>query len=66
MHEITPQETYQLDSSDYDSDEEREALSEGEYDRLAEEGQCICPTSHSPSNSPRQPKMRSPKRSGRD
>lgn len=37
VHEINPSETYQIDSSNYDSDEEREALSEGEYDQLAEE-----------------------------
>ncbi len=37
VHEIKPSETYQIDSSDYDSDEEREALTDGEYERLAEE-----------------------------
>lgn len=33
-----PPETYQIDSDDYDSDEERENLSSEEFELLAEEG----------------------------
>jgi NAD-dependent histone deacetylase SIR2 len=43
-HEIQPGETYQIDSSEYDSDEERDGLDEDEYDRLVDEGK------HSSSN----------------
>ncbi|KAK4688847.1 hypothetical protein P7C73_g1254, partial [Tremellales sp. Uapishka_1] len=38
-HEITPAETYQLDSDDYDSEEERDGLGDDEYERLAEEAE---------------------------
>lgn len=37
VHEIKPDETYQIDSSEYDSDE-REDIDDEEYDRLVEEG----------------------------
>lgn len=36
--EIIPAETYQIDSDDYDSDQERDDLEDDEYDRLVEEG----------------------------
>lgn len=36
--EIRPGDTYQIDSEEYDSDQERDNLSDGEYDRLVEEG----------------------------
>lgn len=38
-HEIQPGETYQIDSSEYDSEEERDGLGEDEYDRLVDEGE---------------------------
>jgi hypothetical protein len=37
-HEIEPAETYQIDSSEYDSDEDREGLDSEEYDLLVDEG----------------------------
>lgn len=36
--EIKPGDTYQIDSEEYDSDQERDNLSDGEYDKLVEEG----------------------------
>ena len=39
VHEIQPGETYQIDSSDYDSEEERDNLGEEEYDALVDEGE---------------------------
>lgn len=36
--EIRPGDTYQIDSEEYDSDQERDNLSDGEYDKLVEEG----------------------------
>jgi hypothetical protein len=39
MQGVAPSESYQIDSDDYDSDEERENLSPDELERLAEEGQ---------------------------
>lgn len=41
VHEIKPGETYQIDSSDYDSEEERDNLGEDEYDALVDEGQLL-------------------------
>ena len=38
VHEIKPGETYQIHSSDYDSEEERDNLGEEEYDALVDEG----------------------------
>ncbi|WVO16700.1 hypothetical protein L204_104381 [Cryptococcus depauperatus] len=37
--EIKPGDTYQLDSEEYDSDQERDELSEEEYDKLVEEAE---------------------------
>ncbi|WWC68130.1 uncharacterized protein I206_102052 [Kwoniella pini CBS 10737] len=37
--EITPAETYQIDSDDYDSDQERDDLEDDEYDNLVEEAE---------------------------
>ncbi|WWC86720.1 uncharacterized protein L201_001598 [Kwoniella dendrophila CBS 6074] len=37
--EITPAETYQIDSDDYDSDQERDDLEDDEYDKLVEEAE---------------------------
>ncbi|OCF30402.1 NAD-dependent histone deacetylase SIR2 [Kwoniella heveanensis BCC8398] len=37
--EIIPAETYQIDSDDYDSDQERDDLEDDEYDRLVEEAE---------------------------
>jgi NAD-dependent histone deacetylase SIR2 len=42
-HVITPGETYQIDSDEWDSDEDREALRDEEYDRLVDEGMS-CPS----------------------
>jgi hypothetical protein len=39
VHEIKPGETYQIDSSEYDSEEERDNLGEEEYDALVDEGE---------------------------
>lgn len=41
-HEIQPGETYQIDSSEYDSEEERDGLGEDEYDKLVDEGESPC------------------------
>ena len=41
-HEIQPGETYQIDSSEYDSEEERDGLGEDEYDKLVDEGESLC------------------------
>ncbi|KAK8847568.1 hypothetical protein IAR55_005427 [Kwoniella newhampshirensis] len=38
-HEITPAETYQIDSDDYDSEQERDDLDDEEYDQLVEEAE---------------------------
>lgn len=40
--EIKPGDTYQIDSEEYDSDQERDNLSDGEYDKLIEEGGFAC------------------------
>lgn len=40
--EIKPGDTYQIDSEEYDSDQERDNLSDGEYDKLVEEGGFAC------------------------
>ena len=40
-HEITLAETYQIDSDEWDSDEEKDNLGDEEYDRLVEEGELI-------------------------
>ncbi|WVW78248.1 hypothetical protein I302_100201 [Kwoniella bestiolae CBS 10118] len=37
--EITPAETYQIDSDEYDSDQERDDLEDDEYDKLVEEAE---------------------------
>ncbi|KIR52085.1 NAD-dependent histone deacetylase SIR2 [Cryptococcus gattii Ru294] len=37
--EIKPGDTYQIDSEEYDSDQERDNLSDGEYDKLVEEAE---------------------------
>ncbi|WVQ98238.1 hypothetical protein IAU59_005361 [Kwoniella sp. CBS 9459] len=37
--EIIPAETYQIDSDDYDSDQERDDLEDDEYDKLVEEAE---------------------------
>ncbi|WVF69606.1 hypothetical protein IAT40_004384 [Kwoniella sp. CBS 6097] len=37
--EIIPAETYQIDSEDYDSDQERDDLEDDEYDKLVEEAE---------------------------
>ncbi|ORY20906.1 DHS-like NAD/FAD-binding domain-containing protein [Naematelia encephala] len=39
LHEVTPGETYQLDSEEYDSDEERDLVDDDEYDHLVEEAE---------------------------
>lgn len=42
VHEIGPGERYDIDSDDYDSEEEMDQLNPEEYDRLVEEGQlCV-------------------------
>jgi NAD-dependent histone deacetylase SIR2 len=38
MHEISPADTYQIDSDEYDSEQELDNLPDDEYDRLVEEG----------------------------
>jgi NAD-dependent histone deacetylase SIR2 len=38
VHEITPAETYQIDSDEYDSEAGIDDLGDEEYDRLVEEG----------------------------
>ncbi|WWD21658.1 hypothetical protein CI109_106144 [Kwoniella shandongensis] len=38
-HEINPAETYQIDSDEYDSDQERDDINDEEYDRLVEEAE---------------------------
>lgn len=38
VHEITPEETYQIDSSEYDSDEDHAGIEEEEYEELVQEG----------------------------
>ena len=40
LHEITPGETYQLDSDEF-SEEEPESLGDEEYDGLVDEGECV-------------------------
>lgn len=39
VHEVGPGAGYDIDSDDYDTDEERENLSPDEYERFAEEGE---------------------------
>lgn len=36
---LTPAETYQIDSDEYDSDDDGSQMGDDEYDRLVEEGQ---------------------------
>lgn len=40
-HEISPDETYQIDSDDYDSDQERDDLDDEEYEKLVDEGELL-------------------------
>lgn len=42
VHEITPAETYQIDSDEYDSEAGIDDLGDEEYDRLVEEGGHRC------------------------
>lgn len=41
VHEIGPGEGYDIDSEEYDSEDEAEQLEGDEYDRLVEEGQSL-------------------------
>lgn len=38
-HELTPGETYQIDSDDYDSEEGDTGIDDAEYDKLVAEGE---------------------------
>ena len=51
VHEIGPGEGYDIDSDEYDSEEEMDQLNPGEYDRLVEEGQFILFSSSVDTNS---------------